>query len=146
MGTSCRIFIVEREDRILRFTSVGFNRLYEDPESLPIPRLASQRLRAAEAIVELKNRRPVRLLRLVYFLLPFDERGILDRADMDRRQLALLEGLFEDCSGEKFASSKVLDKRHRFVVQGGQWSPSPRLEAQLAAAALEKTSCERFSI
>jgi len=146
MGISCRIFIVDPEDRVHRFTSTDFTRLYEDPESFPIPRFANQRLRVAEAVVELKNRRPMRVLRLAYFLFPFDERGVLDRADVDRRQLAHLNDLFDHRGAVAAASSDVLDKRHRFTVQGGKWSPGPQLLEELTSAALGKRSCGRFSL
>ena len=146
MSASCRYFVVDSEDRILRLTSADLNRLFGDPESFPILRLANQRVRAAEAVVELKDRQPVRLLRLVYFLLPFDGRGVLDRADVERRQLARLDELLDDGAAREAASSGVLDRRHRFTVQGGRWRPSPRVEAELTAAALGEISCERFSL
>jgi len=117
MGISCRIFIVDPEDRVHRFTSTDFTRLYEDPESFPIPRFANQRLRVAEAVVELKNRRPMRVLRLAYFLFPFDERGVLDRADVDRRQLAHLNDLF-DHRGAVAAYSAEGERPFRVMVNG----------------------------
>jgi len=48
------------------------------PSAYPIPQFAAQRVRGAEAVVEQSHRRPVKVIRMVFFMLTFSERGVLD--------------------------------------------------------------------
>jgi len=146
MGRSVRIFIVDPEDRVFRFYTSAFSRLYGDPGSHPMLHFANMRLRTAEAVVALKNRRPTTLVRMVYFLLPFDDRGVLDVADLKRRQMVRLDSFAKEVGAGGDSPSQVLDGIARFTAQGGKWSPSPDLEAHLTAAAMGKTSCKRFCL
>jgi hypothetical protein len=112
------------------------------PAAHAIPQFASQRVRAAEAIVELIDRRPSRVIRVVFFMLGFDERGVVDADALMRQAAAALDTVhamqpFSELSRE----AKVLDGRSRFVVSGGRWRPTSALQALFRNAFLGKKKC-----
>jgi hypothetical protein len=108
------------------------------PESLAIPAFASQRVRAASATVELSDRSPLRVVRLVFFLLEFAETGTLKRDQLMRQVAATIDrGLAESPASDDV----VVDAASRFIVRGGRWKPTPVLAKSLTAAALGKVKC-----
>ena len=63
---------------LYRLASKKFSGMLADPSDHLMPNFAGQRVRMAEAVVELRDRRPERVVRLVYEILRFDEEGRLD--------------------------------------------------------------------
>jgi len=111
--------------------------MLSDPSAHPIPQFAAQRVRGAEAVVEQSHRRPVKVIRIVFFMLTFSERGVLDM-DTLMRQAAALDTVHPQTRSN---GSTVLDAQSRFVVSGGRWKPTPVLDAEIRAAALGKKKC-----
>jgi hypothetical protein len=56
-----------------------------------MPEMAGKRVRMANILVELVNRRPIRVVRQTYFVAGFDQAGRLDAERFERQQLALVE-------------------------------------------------------
>jgi hypothetical protein len=138
MGLSTRTFVLDHSDRIHRLPSSKYFEMLSAPESLTIPAFASQRVRAASATVELTDRSPLRVVRLVFFLLEFDETGTLKRDQLMRQVAAVIDrGLAESPASDDV----VVDAASRFIVRGGRWKPTPALERSLSAAALGKVKC-----
>jgi hypothetical protein len=80
---------------------------------------------------------------MVFFMLTFNERGVLD-ADVLMRQVA---AAFDSLQPQTRSNgSTVLDAQSRFVVSGGRWKPTPALEAEIRAAALGKQKCPVLKI
>lgn len=77
---SVRSFLIDEHDGIYRFPLSRLKPIMRDPGAYPYARLAGKRARCAEAIVELAGSRPVRILRIVYFILTFDGKGVLKKA------------------------------------------------------------------
>lgn len=142
VALSTRIFLLVDTDRLYRLPGPRFAAMLSKPVAHPIPQFASQRVRAAEAIVELIDRRPSRVIRVVFFMLGFDERGVVDADALMRQAAAALDTVhamqpFNELSRE----AKVLDGRSRFVVSGGRWRPTSALQALFRNAALGKKKC-----
>ncbi len=91
MGIGCRRFIVDDEGRLVRLRNAIFERLLRDPQHHTMPALAGQRVRMAEILVQLADRRPIQVVRRVYFVVGFDEAGRLDTTRLQNQQRALAE-------------------------------------------------------
>jgi len=141
VACSVRIFIVGQDDTLYRLARTKFSGMFDDPENHPLPRFAGQRVRMAEAIVELSDRVPYSIARLIYEVLRFDEHGKLDRNTLVRQNFALAE-LALDASAKN--NNVVVDASNRFIAQGGQWQPSPKLERKILQAALGEIECRRI--
>lgn len=145
MSYSTRTFILGPDDTLYRLASARFSRMVDDPESQRLERFAGQRVRMAEAIVEVVDRAPRAVVRIVYEMLGFDADGRLDRAAFMRRNAALAElamGRLMPRSEAK--ETAVVDASSRFVARGGSWQPSAALERQILSAALDQTKCKRL--
>ena len=134
MSYSPRTFIVGPDDTLYRLASAKFSRMVDDPESHRLERFAGQRVRMAEAIVEVRDRAPYAVVRLVYEMLRFDAEGRLDRSTFIRPVIPRLEA----------EETTVVDAGSRFVARGGRWQPSPSLEQEILRAALGELKCERL--
>jgi hypothetical protein len=114
-----------------------------EPDKHRFPQFAGQRLRMAEAIVVLDNRVPRDLVRLIYPMLTFDERGGLDLGVFMRQQAAHVDLVLGEVLPHE-AGGPVIDASSQFIAQGGQWRPSLVLELRIRATALGKTQCRRL--
>ena len=144
MSYSPRTFLLAPDDTLYRLPSAKFSRMLDDPASHPLARFAGQRVRMAEAIVEVHERTPRAVVRLVYEMLRFDEEGRLDRSAFLRQNAALVELAMGRLFGESVTPGEtIVDASSRFVAQGGRWQPSASLERNIRRAALGELSCER---
>ena len=145
MTYSPRTFILGPDDTLYRLASAKFSRMVDDPESHRLERFAGQRVRMAEAIVEVRDRAPSAVVRLIYEMLGFDAEGRLDRAALIRQNAALVElamgGVIPRLGAKE---TTVVDAGSRFVARGGRWQPSPSLEQEILRAALGEVKCERL--
>jgi hypothetical protein len=136
VGIGCRRFIVDDEDRLVRLRNTIFERLLRDPQHHTMPALAGQRVRMAEVLVQLADRRPVQVVRRVYFVVGFDEAGRLDTTRFQNQQRALAESVLERVFAVPGDDDRVLDAASRFIAQGGRWRPSNELAQHIDDTAL----------
>ena len=113
-----------------------FDRLLRDPEHHSMPELAGRRVRMPDIIVELADRRPIRVVRQTYFVASFDQAGRLDAARFERQQLALVESALYPVFSTSNDDDRILDATSRFVAQGGLWRPPAELAQRIDDAAL----------
>jgi hypothetical protein len=119
--------------------------MLDDPEHNRLPRFAGQRVRMVDAIVEVRDRTPCAVVRLVYEMLGFDARGRLDRRAFERQNVAIVDLLVDRIVGGSTKNeATIVDASSRFVAQGGRWQPSPSLEQQILRAALGELKCDRL--
>ena len=145
MSYSTRTFILGSDDTLYRLANAKFFRMVDDPESHRLERFAGQRVRMAEAIVEVRDRAPVAVVRLIYEMLGFDAEGRLDRAAFIRQNAALAELAMNQVIPRLEAEEPaVVDAGSRFVARGGRWQPPPSLEQEILRAALGEVKCERL--
>ena len=136
MGFSCRMFIVHDDGTLVRLKSNIFDRLMRDPQHHSMPDMADKRVRMANILVELVNRRPIRVVRQTYFVAGFDQAGRLDAARFERQQLALVESALYPVFSTSNDDDRILDATSRFVAQGGLWRPPAELAQRIDDAAL----------
>ena len=127
MGIGCRRFIVDDEGRLVRLRNAIFERLLRDPQHHTMPALAGQRVRMAEILVQLADRRPIQVVRRVYFVVGFDEAGRLAAMRFQNQQWALAESAPDRVLAVPSDDNRVLDAASRFIAQGGRWRPSNQL-------------------
>jgi len=135
--------MIDQTNHLSRLSGSRFAAMLSDPSAHPIPQFAAQRVRGAEAVVEQAHRRPVKVIRMVFFRLTFNQRGVLDADALMRQAGAALDTLHPQTRSN---GSTVLDAQSRFVVSGGRWKPTPALEAEIRAAALGKQKCPSLKI
>ena len=75
---SVRIFFITDDNEILKVPISKFERMLKGSKEKNTERFAGKRIRAAEIAVMIENRKPVAVLRAIYFYLHFNEKGILD--------------------------------------------------------------------
>jgi len=142
---STRTFILGADDTLYRLASAKFSRMVDDPQSQRLERFAGQRVRMAEAIVEVRDRAPCAVVRLVYEILGFDAEGRLDRATFLGQNAALAElALSRVIPRLEAEDTAVVDAASRFIARGGSWQPSAALERKRLRAALDETPCKRL--
>ena len=78
MSLSLRFVVVDQKGEVLRLSNARFERLLARPPQDSIPEFAGKRLRAAEIVVHLEQRRPVAVCRICYYHLNFDGKGFVD--------------------------------------------------------------------
>ncbi|CRI64952.1 hypothetical protein THIOKS1220010 [Thiocapsa sp. KS1] len=142
---STRIYILGPDDTLYRLASAKFSRMVDDPKTHRLVRFAGQRVRMAEVIVEVRDRAPYAVVRLVYEILGFDAEGRLDRDTFIRRNAALAELAIDPVVLRMVDAEKaVVSAGSRFVARGGFWHPSAALEREILRAALDETPCKRL--
>ena len=145
MTYSPRTFILGPDDTLYRLASAKFSRMVDDPDSHRLERFAGQRVRMAEAIVEVRDRAPCAVVRLVYEMLGFDAEGRLDRSKFISQNAALAELVMDRVIPRTVTKeTTVVDAGSRFVAQGGRWQPSRSLEQEILRAALDERKCARL--
>ena len=138
MSFSVRTFVFDRADRLHRLPGSKFSAMISSPNSCVIPEFASQRIRAAEASVELIDRQPSRVARVVFFMLEFDGKGALRPDSLMNQAAAAIEMTF---GGMKYREGNVVDARSRFIAGGVAWKPTPVLRKVITDAALGRVRC-----
>ena len=66
--------MIDQGNHLSRLSGSRFAAMLADPSAHPIPQFAAQRVRGAEAVVEQAHRRPVKVIRMVFFMLAFFSR------------------------------------------------------------------------
>jgi len=111
---SCRIFLVEDDNRVRPIPYARFHRFYFlDDKDETFPEYAGQRLRYAFVIIDLENRRPVSIKRSDFSFVRFDSAGCLDKAEWIRGAK-----LGMDSSSHAYfkpTSSRIIDANYRFA-------------------------------
>ena len=144
MTLSSRIFIVDTDDTLYRLAGTKFSGMLRDPCSYLLPRFAEQRVRMAEAVVELRDRVPYRVVRLVYEILRFDDQGRLDVETFSHQNAALVDVMLGSTLTNNINNTTIVDASSQFVAQGGRWYPSPSLERRVCQAALDEVKYQRL--
>jgi len=76
MSSAVRLFIIGDSDQVYRLPAARYARMLRHPANYPITSLANRRVRCAEAVVELRSRKAVRVVRMLFWNATFDEHGV----------------------------------------------------------------------
>lgn len=139
MGFGYRKFIVHDDCTLVKLRNAIFDRLLRDPQHHSMPAMAGKRVRVADIVVQLEDRRPVCVVRRVYFVVSFDEDGRLDTKRFLQQQWALAESVLDPALAVPTDDDRILDAASRFIAQGGRWQPQADLAQRIDDAALGRT-------
>ena len=131
---------------MIRLSNRLFQKLWDNSQGNRLPQFAGCRVRWAEAVVELQDRKPARVLRVVYCYLYFDHRGRLDRDKVMRDGALMMEAGIGSIVPTK--SGSVIHASSRFAARRRDhqaiWKPTPELSKAIYDAALDSKSSKRL--
>jgi hypothetical protein len=146
MGISIRHILVDQNDAVIRLSNRLFQRLWDNSKGDIVPKFAGCRVRWAEAVVELLDRKPIDMLRVVFSYLYFDDQGHLDRDKVMKNGALMMEAGIEGIAPTK--SGSVIHASARFAARRRDhqaiWKPSPELNKTICDAALDSKSYKRL--
>jgi hypothetical protein len=143
MRVALRHFLLDREGALYRLPSTALDRMLDNPTRHRLARFAGQRVRSAEVVVEMKNGRPIAVLRSVFNMLTFKSNGTLVPPLQDQHVRARAELALALDAPARHAS--VAEASTRFVARGGQWKPPAALARRIEQTALGRQKCPRIS-
>jgi hypothetical protein len=112
------MLVIEKADCIYRLDVSRFDQMREDPKARPLRKFAGERMRGAEAVVELLRRKPARIVRTTFSILTFDQMGCFDTEAYERHQFGRFAASRPSSLAELPQSTEVrtgvLDARYRF--------------------------------
>ena len=136
MGISLRIFLVNDNDSIQRFPLARFERLIQRDPKERLPQYAGKRVRYVEVALELEQRKPIGILRILYLIMPFDSEGRVDATEQEKEQrlgIDMIPPMLPDRD-----SSQVVEARHRFAKKRFdneyRWKPTQEIEFAIMEA------------
>jgi len=136
MGISLRIFLVNDNDSIQRFPLARFERLIQRDPKERLPQYAGKRVRYVEAALELEQRKPVEILRILYLIMPFDSEGRVDAAEQEKEQrlgIDMIPPMLPDRD-----PSRIVEALHRFAKKRFdneyRWKPTQEIEFAIMEA------------
>jgi len=138
MSITVWIFIVNDDDSILRFSLARFERMIGRDPNECLPQYAGKRVRYVEVALELEQREPVEILRILYLVLPFNSEGRVDAAEQEneRRLGAEMIPPIMDRGSKQIVEAGHLFAKKRFDNEY-RWTPTPEIEAAIINAVFE---------
>lgn len=147
MVTSTRYILVDQNDEVIRLRNSLFERLWKQSQDAVLARFAGDRVRWAEVIVEIQERKPVSILRVVFGYLYFDQEGRLDRDRINQDNVLKMEAAGIGAIASKRTDS-VIDASARFAARRRDheaiWQPGPQLAQAIYEAALDSKKYKRL--
>jgi hypothetical protein len=146
-SASVRQFFVSDDDEIFRVPNTKFERLLKGSFEEKTERFAGKRVRTAEIVVQLENRRPLRVLRAIYYYLHFDEKGILDYDRFMKDGGIVANAGIPDIFAEK-VQGNLINAQQEFAKRQRDhsvwWKPSVQLESNILDASIGEFKCKRL--
>jgi hypothetical protein len=146
VGTAIRHILVDQNDAVIRLSNRLFQRLWDNSQGDTLPQFAGCRVRWAEAAVKLQDRKPVRILRVVFCYLYFDQEGHLDRDKVMKDGALMMEAGMGSIAPTK--SGSVIHASSRFAARRRDheaiWKPSRELNKAIYNAAFDSKSYKRL--
>jgi len=130
MGIGIRVLLVDDDDSIKRLPLTRYERLLRRNSKERLPQYAGKRVRFAEVAVELEERKPVQIVRVVYGILPFDSEGRIDTAEYEKEMRFVAEMMPPILPDRQ--SPKIVDAKHKFAKKRFndqfRWEPTYQIE------------------
>lgn len=133
MGYSLRIFFIDENDKIKKIPLTRLDRIRARDPKEKLDEYKNSRIRYAEVVVELENRKPVFLARAVYGYFKFDVDGRLDKKFIDDKweiscNILPLPSSSNDSDKIIYANARFAEKRFKNEFT---WTPSSKLEKEI---------------
>ncbi len=146
-SASLRHFFISDENEIFRIPNSKFERLLKGSLEKKIERFAGKRVRTAEIVVKLEDRKPIQVLRAIYYYLHFNEKGILDYDRFMRDGGIVATAGIPDIFAEK-VQSNLINAQQEFAKRQRDhtvwWKPSMQLERNILDASIDEFKCKRL--
>ncbi len=140
MGIGIRVLLVDDDDSIKRLPLTRYERLLRRNPKERLAQYAGKRVRFAEVAVELEERKPVQIIRVVYGVLPFDSEGGIDTVEYEK-EMRLSAEMMPPILAER-QSPKIVDAKHKFAKKRFddqfRWEPTPQIEKSIVEAIFVK--------
>jgi hypothetical protein len=136
MGIACRVFFVDDNDSLQRIPVARLDRLLHFDRRESLRQYAGKRVRCAMVFLEVAGRQVLSIRNADYFLLPFDDKGRIDKKEWEKA-MRLGMDLLPPISDEQYPK-QVIDAQHRFAKRRYEhefkWKPSRKVEDAIMAA------------
>lgn len=139
MGFGIRIFFIDEDDKIIRIPASRFERIRDRHSKELLLEYKNSRIRYAEIILELENRKPISIIRNIYGYLHVDSEGKVDQDFLDKEgQVAISMMPSISLPGEP---ENVIHARDKFAQKRFKneftWTPSFELEQEIFKKSFE---------
>ena len=138
MGIGCRVFFVDDNDSLQRIPMARLDRLLHFDRRESLQQYAGKRVRCAMVFLEVAGRQVLSISDADYFLLPFDDKGRIDKKEWEKA-MRLGMDLLPPLSDEQYPK-QVIDAQHRFAKRRYEhefkWKPSRKVEEAIVVAIL----------
>jgi hypothetical protein len=136
MGIGIRVFLVDDHDSVQRYPLSRLDRLLHFDRRESLQQYAGKRVRCAMVFLEVAGRQVLSISDANYFLLPFDDKGRIDKKEWEKA-MRLGMDLLPPLSDEQYPQH-VIDAQHRFAKRRYEhefkWKPSRKVEDAIVAA------------
>ncbi len=130
MGLTVWILIINDDDTIRRLPLTKFERLMKRDSDERIPEYAEKKVRYAEVVLDLEQRKPAKILKMDYLVMAFDSKGRIDRTERDQKSQLAMDIIPPFDVGRE--NGNVVDARHVFAKRQFdsqyRWTPSLKIE------------------
>lgn len=146
-SASLRHFFISDDNEIFRIPNTKFEQLLKGSLEKKIGRFAGKRVRTAEIVVKLENRKPIQVIRAIYYYLHFNEKGILDYDRFMKDGGIVATAGIPDIFAEK-VQGNLINAQQEFAKRQRDhtiwWKPSMQLERNILDAAIDDFKCKRL--
>ena len=146
-SASLRHFFISDDNEIFRIPNAKFERLLKGSLEKKIERFAGTRVRTAEIVVKLEDRKPIQVLRAIYYYLHFNEEGILDYDRFMKDGGIVATAGIPNIFSEK-VQSNLINAQQEFAKRQRDhtvwWKPSMQLERNILDASIDEFKCKRL--
>ncbi len=136
MDITCRVFFLDDNDSLQRISMARLDRLLHFDRRESLQQYARKRVRCAMVFLEVAGRQVLSIRNVDYFLLPFDDKGRIDKKDWEKA-MRLGMDLLPYIPNEEHPN-KVIHAQHLFAKRRYEhefkWNPSRKVENAIMAA------------
>ena len=139
MGIGFRIFLIDDNDSLQRLPMARYERLIGREAGERLPQHAGTRVRCAMVSLEVEGRTPQSIIRIDCTIIPFDEKGRIDRSEQEK-EMRLVAEFMSPLSSifEEKRTGKIVDARSQFAKkryeQEFSWALGLEIEQAIIAA------------
>jgi hypothetical protein len=146
-SVSVRFFIITDDSEIFRVSLNKFERLLECTSDEKMERFAGKRVRVAEIGVKLENRKPIEVIRAIYYYLHFSEKGIVDKDKLRNNGNIVSTAGISPMFTEKMKDN-IIDAQQEFAKRQRDhsvwWKPDMQLERNILDASIDEFRCKKL--
>jgi hypothetical protein len=136
MAAGCRVFLIDDNDSLQRISMVRLTRLLHFDRRESLQQYTGKRVRCAMVFLEVVGREVLSIKNVDYFLLPFHDKGRIDKKEWEKA-MRLGVDLLPPLSDEQYPK-QVINASHRFAKRRYEhefkWKPSRKMEDAIVAA------------